>query len=94
MMKQFIGTKLVKAAVLGLALVSGQVSAGLFDSVMTSGWDTVKSKPYSLGVYGFDARAFEWTPMDNPNVRCVFVASNKSSGVACYDVEESLRIEK
>jgi hypothetical protein len=78
--------KLIKTSLVALALTATSANAGLFDSVMTSSWPTVESRPYSLGVYGFDARVFEWTPLDNPNVRCVFVASNKSSGVACYDV--------
>ena len=80
--------KIIKASLVSLALVATSANAGLFDSVMTSDWKTIESKPYNLGVYGYDARAFEWTPLDNPNVRCVFVASNESSGVACYEVSE------
>ena len=92
---KYIMNKLTKTLVVVLSLVaimvflaSTQANAGLFDSAMTSNWDTVEGKSYKLDVYGFDARAFEWTPLDNPNVRCVFVSSNKSSGVACYDIEK------
>jgi hypothetical protein len=62
--------------------------AGLFDSAMTSNWDTVESSHYKLDAYGYDARVYEWTPLDNPNMRCVFVASNESSGVGCYPAVE------
>jgi len=79
--------KFIKTSIVALTLTATSANAGLFDSVMTSDWDTIDAKPYNLSVYGFDARVFEWTPLDNPNVRCVFVASNKSSGVACYNVD-------
>ena len=92
---KYIMNKVTKTIVVVLSLVaitvfltSTQANAGLFDSAMTADWDTVKGKSYKLEVYGFDARAFEWTPLDNPNVRCVFVSSNKSSGVSCYDIEK------
>jgi hypothetical protein len=89
----------IKAYVVGLAgvfllamsitlLISPQTHAGLFTSAMTSSWDTIDSKYYKLDAYGFDARVYEWTPLGNPNMRCVFVASNKSSGVGCYPAIE------
>jgi len=79
--------KSISTTSLILAL-SFNAQAGLFDSAMTSSWDSVESKHYKLGAYGFDARVYEWTPLENPNVRCVFVASHKSSGVSCYEVSE------
>lgn len=73
-----------------LAFYSQKSEAGLFDSAMTSGWEDRKNDhKYKLESYGFDVRVYEWTPKDNKNVRCVFVAGNEnSSGVACYDVEK------
>jgi len=77
----------IRITIAALALSASTVSsAGLFDSVMTSDWGTVGSTHYKLDAYGFDARVYEWTPLENPNVRCVFVAANKSSGVSCYEV--------
>lgn len=57
---------------------------------MTSDWPTKEAEVrYKVGVYGYDVRVYEWTPVDNKNVRCVFVAgSENSSGVACYPVEK------
>lgn len=64
--------------------------AGLWDSAVTSDWPTKEAQVrYKVGVYGYDVRVYEWTPVDNKDVRCVFVAGNEnSSGVACYPVEE------
>ena len=88
-------TKQSKIALIaiGFILLTGLVAfamspakAGMWDAVTTMDWETKETKAYKLDVEGYDARAYEWTPADNPNVRCVFVASNKSSGVACYSV--------
>ena len=79
--------KSITTVFLVLAL-SFNAQAGLFDSAMTSGWDSVESKRYKLEAYGYDARVYEWTPLENPNTRCVFVASNESSGVSCYEVSK------
>ena len=61
------------------------VNAGIFDSAMTSGWPDKKlDSKYNLEMYGFDGRGYEFTPNANPNITCVFVASNKASGLACF----------
>jgi hypothetical protein len=70
-------------ALLALILVTAAVSL-----VTTSNWDTVESSRYKLDAYGYDARVYEWIPLDNPGMRCVFVASNESSGVGCYPAVE------
>ena len=70
-------------------MISAPAFAGLFSSLATDDWPTenVRSK-YKLSTYGYDVRVYEWTPKDNKNVRCVFVAGNEnSSGTACYEVE-------
>ena len=77
---------MIKLTAVLLVLLTTTANAGVFDSVMTSDWETVESAHYKLNAYGFDARVYEWMPLANPDVRCVFVASNKSSGVACYKV--------
>ena len=60
--------------------------AGMLDSFMNSDLKEVEpTANYELSTYGYDSRVYEWTPAHNPNVSCVFVASNKSSGVACYE---------
>lgn len=89
-MKRF---KTVTGKVLcAVALAAGMTAsahAGLFDSAATSGWPTIENvKRYKVSTYGYDVRVYEWTPSDNKNVRCVFVAgSENSSGVACYPIE-------
>jgi len=61
-------------------------NAGIIDSIMNSDLPTKEvTANYEISVYGYDARVYEWTPEGNENVTCVFVSSNKSSGVACYD---------
>jgi hypothetical protein len=64
--------------------LSSTVNAGVWDMLSTSSWDTKDTTHYLIEVEGFDARVYEWTPANNPNMSCVFVASNVSSGVACY----------
>jgi len=76
-----------------VALSVGTMSvahAGLFDSAATSGWPTIENvTKYKVSTYGYDVRVYEWTPKDNKNVRCVFVAGNEnSSGASCYPVEK------
>ncbi len=64
---------------------STPVQAGLWDMVTTSDWETKELDAfYLLSVEGYDARAYEFTPEANPQMTCVFVTSNKSSGVACF----------
>ena len=73
----------------GLFFVPNNSHAGFLSGVSTSGWDTTESDHYKLEVNGFDLRVYEWTPNDNPNVRCVFVSGNtNSTGVACYEVSD------
>lgn len=82
--------KKVLTAVALTVTMTTTAHAGLWDSAVTSGWPTkdVTTK-YKLDTYGFDVRVYEWTPRDNKNVRCVFVAgSNNSTGVACYNIPE------
>lgn len=78
--------KLLLAGLLATAIAT-PAHAGLFDSVATGNWPTKSvTAKYKLDTYGYDVRVYEWTPKDNKNVTCVFVAGNEnSSGVACYD---------
>ena len=75
------------AVVLGLHFTTATpVQAGVLDSIMNADKEEVTpTDAYEVDVYGWDARIYEWTPKHNNNVSCVFVASNKSSGVACYE---------
>lgn len=67
-------------------ILSLQANAGLFSSAITNSWDTkTPTGKYLLSTYGYDVRVYEWTPKDNKDVTCVFVAGQEnSSGVACY----------
>lgn len=78
----------VIGAVLTLCTIVGTAYAGMFDSIVTSGWsDKDVTSKYKLDVHGFDVRVYEWIPSDNPNARIVFVAGEKSSGVGSYNIE-------
>ena len=80
-----IGT-VVLTVFLTVGVMVGTAKAGLWDSFMTSDWQTRKHDAhYQLEAYGWDARAYEFTPLANPNVTCIFVASNESSGVGCFE---------
>lgn len=76
--------KLLLASTLLLAATS--VNAGLFTSTVTSGWeDKAPEHKYKLNTYGYDVRVYEWTPKNNKNISCVFVAGEtNSTGIACY----------
>jgi hypothetical protein len=66
--------------------LSGAAKAGVLDSIMNSDKEEITpTDAYEVDVYGWDARIYEWTPKYKLKVSCVFVASNKSSGVACYE---------
>lgn len=72
-----------------IACFSLHANAGMFDTLATSNWPTKPTTKYKIDVYGYDMRVYEWTPKDNPDVRCVFTAGNKnSSGTACYNVRK------
>lgn len=79
---------IIAITILTLLLVS-TASAGLLSAVRSSGWETKKTKKYKIDVMNYNCRVYEWTPEDNPNVRCVFVAGNENAtGVSCYEVSK------
>lgn len=82
--------KKILVMALAIALFATPAFAGwLTNMAAGDGEGTKKSVMYKLEAFGNDLRVYEWTPRDNPNVRCVFVAgSTNSTGVACYEVEE------
>lgn len=86
-MKRILIAGVATAMLMGASVAQ----AGLFDSAATSGWPTKEDvRKYKVSTYGYDVRVYEWTPLDNKNVRCVFVAGNEnSSGASCYPVEKS-----
>jgi len=64
------------------------------------GWDTIAGmskenvKPtheYKLDTSGYSPRVYEWTPKDNKNITCVFVAAERKGGVACYPKNNSVK---
>jgi len=51
-------------------------------------WASKKTYKYMLVSREFDVRVVEWTPKDNPNIRCMVVlGSEKRFGTVCYPVE-------
>ena len=88
MKKKHIFLSLIIGAVTALSFI-GAANAGLLDSIMNSDLPEVEATAtYEIATYGFDSRVYEWTPAHNPNISCVFVAANQSSGVACYPKEK------
>ena len=78
----------MKITLIIAALLLPQIAhAGLLSSLRSSNWETKATTKYKIDVMNFDVRIYEWTPEENPNVRCVFAAGNQnSSGVSCYTI--------
>jgi len=73
---------LVIGAIMMLPL---SASALGWNTLSGMGKESVEPKhEYKLNTSGNSPRVYEWTPKDNKNITCVFVAGTKSSGVACY----------
>lgn len=76
---------LLLALALPLTANAGWITNIASDATRDKGEDRHPTAEYNLDVFGNDVRVYEWTPADNPNIRCVFVAGNQNStGVACY----------
>lgn len=85
-MTRIIGIAVVLFLMLGGGLFS-LVKLGLWNSVSTIGWaDKELTTRYMVDSKGFDVRAYEWIPAENPNVRMVFISGTKSSGVGSYTI--------
>jgi hypothetical protein len=79
-----LAAALVALAAFEVAVVS-PARGGIWDSIANSNLKEIEpTANYEIATYGYDSRVYEWTPAFNPGISCVFVASNKSSGVACY----------
>lgn len=68
--------KYITSCILAVSALSAH--AGVWDSVATSDWPSKPTKKYKLDMYGFDARAYEFTT-DN-GMRCVIVFPGGSAG--------------
>lgn len=90
MRQQLITIFLTLAVTAGVLI--GSAKAGLLDSMMNSGLEEVEATAnYEIKTYGWDSRVYEFTPAWNKNVSCAFIASNKSSGAACYEIDEEFK---
>lgn len=69
-MKKFIALCLIG--------VAGLANAGLVDSVATAGWETKPARKYKIDMYGYDARAYEFSTENG--MKCVAVYSGGSQG--------------
>ena len=86
-MNKTIKLTLATLTLSSLLMVTQIAHAGLISSFRSSNWETKPTTKYKIDVMNFDVRIYEWTPADNPNVRCVFAAGNQnSSGVSCYNI--------
>ena len=48
---------------------------------------------YTVDTAGWNIRVSEWTPVGNPNVRCMFAGGSKKGGVACYPVSHHKEVK-
>jgi len=78
--------KSIAVIMAAIALAATPVQAGLFDSMATSGWpNKVPEQKYTLDVYGFDVRVYEWTPKEDKNARCTAMFSQSGPvGIQCW----------
>lgn len=75
--------------VLTLLSMSSIASAGWLPDLSTTVQEVKEVKVYKLKSAGFsNLRVYEWTPLENPNIRCVFVAGSKKGGTACYPISK------
>jgi hypothetical protein len=58
-------------AVIGLATAQTLAHASLWDNAATSNWPTKPTKKYKLEMYGYNARAYEFTT--DHGLKCVAV---------------------
>lgn len=84
--------KFILATALTLATTTanaGWLTNMASDATRDKGEDRKPTAEYNLDTFGNDVRVYEWTPADNKDIRCVFVAgSDNSTGVACYPVSK------
>jgi hypothetical protein len=81
----------IKSATIGVvftvALLGGSAYAGLLDSIRTSDWPEVQpTAKYTVEVKDFNVRVYEWVSAEDPSVRLVMFAGDKSSGGMSYRV--------
>ncbi len=80
--------KLFIVLILNVPLVA---NAGLWEKLSTLNERLVKpTNIYNIEAPGWNLRAIEWTPADNPNVRCIFGGGSKKGGIACYEVSNEI----
>jgi hypothetical protein len=69
-----------------LATGVGAAKAGLFDSLVTTKWETKPAdENYKLESYGYDLRVYEFTPMSNPKISCIALYGETGpTGIQCF----------
>lgn len=71
-----------------LALTPLTATAGVWTKLSTIGDEVIKpTNTYNVESAGWNVRVVEWTPKENPNVRCVFAGGSSKGGVSCYTVK-------
>ena len=76
-----------KLLLLSMMLLPLSASAGMWEKLSTIGDEVIKpTNTYNVEASGWNLRVVEWTPKNNPNVRCMFAGGSKKGGVACYPV--------
>jgi len=56
-------------------------------------WSSKKTYKYMLESQEFDVKVIEWTPKDNPNIRCmVIIGSGKRFEAVCYPVSRRKKL--
>ena len=83
-----------------LSAVALFIVVGCYQKADAIGWNTISGlgkesveprHEYKLNTSGNSPRVYEFTPKDNKNITCVFIAGTKSSGLACYPKNNAVK---
>jgi len=84
-----------------LSLIIGAALGLMFNNNSNKGstyekWTTLfkttknNTSTYNVEAAGWNVRVIEWTPEDNKDYRCMFVAGTEKAGVGCYPANKAI----
>ena len=84
-----------------LSLIIGAALALILNNNSNKGstyekWTTLfkttknNTSTYNVEAAGWNVRVIEWTPEDNKDYRCMFVAGTEKAGVGCYSANKAI----
>ena len=74
----------MKKLLLLALLIPLSASAGLWDSVSGAFKKTIEPVAYAVAASGSNIRVYEWELQGNPNVTCVYIATETDARSHCY----------